>query len=535
MKKGYGRNTALEMRNMKDSTQIGKPWLKPVIAGAIGILLLIAAVRYFLPEDDWSSEAYTFAVRRGPLTISVLEAGTIKARDQVIIKNEVEGKTTILSLVKEGTMVKKGDLLIELDASRLQDEKIDQQIKVQNAEAAFIRARENLEVVKNQARSEKEKAELEAQFAKEDLVQYQEGEYPKDLKEANAKITLAREELQRAEEKVRWSSVLFKEQYISQSELEADQLSEQKTKLDLDLALADRDLLQNYTYKRKLTELQSNTKQTAMALERTRRKAAADIVQAEAEFRARESEFTRETAKLDKLNEQIAKTRITAPIDGLVVYATSAQSNWRGNTEPLAEGQEIREQQELIYLPATGSVMAEAKIHESNLDKVKIGLPVKVTVDAVPGRVFEGTVDTIAPLPDAVSVWLNPDLKLYASDILLQGDGTGLRTGMSCQVEIIVKQLDDVFYVPVQSVTRVDGVPTVYVGSGNRFSPRPVELGLDNNRMVRILNGLQFDEKILLNPPLAPDQKQKRQKEGNGASNPNGQPTNNERKSERGL
>jgi len=487
---------------------------KMFVAGTVILFLLAGISQCSADKQDMTDGNAIFTVRPGPLTISVLESGTIKAREQEIIKCEVEGKTTILSLVKEGTLVQKGDLLIELDASRLEDNKIDQQIRVQNAEAAFIRARENLEVVKNQAQSDQEKAELAFQFAKEDLVKYEEGEYPKELKEANTRITVAKEELWRAEEKLRWSQILYDEKYISQTELQADELSAQKAKLDLELAEGDLDLLRNYTYKRKVAELTSEVRQTELALTRTQRKAAADIVQAEAELWAKESEFTRETSKLDKINEQIAKTKIIAPIDGLVVYATSAQGNWRGNAEPLDEGQEVREQQELIYLPAPGSVMAEAKIHESSLEKVKIGMPVRVTVDAVPGRVFSGQVDTIAPLPDAVSVWLNPDLKLYASNIQLEGNSAGLRTGMSCRVEILVQQYDDVLFVPIQAVTKVDGQSVVYVVNGSRSQLRPVETGLDNNRMVHIESGLTAGEKILLNPPLAAKEiKQKKEQE----------------------
>jgi HlyD family secretion protein len=501
------------------------PYGKVLVVVTVIAFLLAGIISCSADNKEVMDGNAVFTVRRGPLTIRVLESGTIKASEQEIIKCEVEGKTTILSLVKEGTLVKNGDLLIELDASRLEDDKIDQQIRVQNAEAAFIQARENLEVVKNQAQSDQEKAELDYQFAKEDLVQYKEGQYPKDLKEANSRITVAKEELGRAEEKLRWSKILFDEKYISQTELQADELSAQKAKLDLELAEADRDLLRDYTYKRKIAELNSDVRQTELALKRTQRKAAADIVQAEAELRAKESEYTRESSKLDKINQQITKTKIIAPIDGLVVYATSAQGNWRGNAEPLDEGQEVREQQDLIYLPAPGSVMAEAKIHESSLEKVKIGMPVQVTVDAVPGRVFSGQVDTIAPLPDAVSVWLNPDLKLYASDIGLEGNSAGLRTGMSCRVEILVEQYQDVLFVPVQAVTKVDGREVVYVVNGSRSQIRPVQTGLDNNRMVHIESGLEVGEEILLNPPLAPKETKKaeeQEKKAPGATPPKG-------------
>jgi HlyD family secretion protein len=124
-------------------------------------------------------ETPTFTAKRGPLTISVMESGTIKARDQVIIKNEVEGRTSIITLVREGARVHKGDLLVELDASALQDGKIDQEIKVQNAEAAYINAQENLAIVTSQAASDVNQAQLTLEFAEKDLQKYERGQYPR--------------------------------------------------------------------------------------------------------------------------------------------------------------------------------------------------------------------------------------------------------------------------------------------------------------------------------------------------------------------
>jgi len=444
----------------------------------------------------------TFTVRRGPLTISVTEAGAIKPREQVTIKSEVEGQSTVISLVAEGERVKKGDLLMELDASRLQDERVDQQIRVQNGEAAFIRARENLAVTKNQADSDIARAELDYQFAQEDLANYQEGEFPTQLKKAESEITLAKEELERAAQKLEWSEKLFSEDYISRTELVGDRLAKKRAELEHELAQDSLRLLQEHTYKRKLAELESDVDQTKMALERVKRKAKADVVQAEADLKAKESEFERQKSKLEKIQEQIGKTKIYAPINGMVVYASSAKGSWRGNAEPLAEGQAVRERQELIYLPTADAMMAEVKVHESNLQKVRVGLPVHITVDALPGRVYAGTIAKIAPLPDAQSIWLNPDLKIFTTEIHIEVDGSTMHTGMSCQAEIVVEEYEDAVYVPVQAVFRVNGQPTAYVLENGVTAPRNVKLGLDNNRMARILEGLEPGEEVLLTPPL---------------------------------
>ncbi len=472
------------------------------VLAIIGIGALISVVSK--AKNDPTGNLATFVVKRGPLRISVTESGTIKARDQVILKNEVEGITSILSLVPEGTRVKNGDLLVELDASGLLDAKIDQQIKVQNTEAAFVGARENLAVVINQAKSDVDIAKLNLKFAKQDLEQYKEGEYPNQLKEANGLITLADEEVTRAQEKFDWSKTLFEEKYISQIELKADELALKRKALDFELAQSGLDLLQKYTYQRNLDQLESNVNQADMALERTNRKAKADVVQAEADLKAKESEYERQKDKLRKNLEQIEKTKIYAPADGLVIYATSARrGGWRSSTEPLDIGQTIRERQELIYLPTGSSVNAEVDIHETSLKKVGLHLPAIITVDALPGKTFLGEVARIAPLPDAQSMWLNPDLKVYNSEITVDGNDSSLRTGMSCKVEIVVKQFADATYVPVQAVLRVAGEPTVYVVSGENVEPRRVEIGIDNNRMVRIITGLQEGEVVLLTPPLS--------------------------------
>jgi len=455
---------------------------------------------------DTVSDHASFTVRRGPLRISVIESGTIKAREQVVIKNEVEGKTSIIYLIPEGTRVKKGQLLVELDASRLLDEKIDQQIKVQNTEAAFVGARENLAVVKNQAEADVDKAQLAYDFSKEDLKKYLEGDYPNQLKEAESRITLAKEEVTRSQEKVEWSRRLFNEKYISNTELTADELTLKKDILDLELTENNLDLLKNYTHKRRLAQLESDVKQAKMALERTIRKAKADVVQAGANLEAKKAEFERQKDKLKKTEIQIEKTKIYAPTEGLAVHATSVSSGGpprRRTIQPLDEGQEVRERQELIHLPTTSSAKVEVAIHEANLDKVRIGLPVKVTVDAIPGETFWGKVATIAPLPDAQSAWLNPDLKVYDTDIYLENTSDALRTGMSCKAEIIIEQHEQATYAPVQAVLRVGGKPTVYILKDKNLEPRTVEIGLDNNRMVRIISGLEPGEVVSLTPPLA--------------------------------
>lgn len=478
---------------------------KKLIFGGL-VIVAIIVISVFTAKSSKSSDTDLYIlkpVQRGPLVINVLEAGSIKPQEQIILKSAVEGRRSIIYLIPEGTFVKKGDLLVELDVSELETKRGDQVIVVQNAEAEKLIKADNLVVAQNQAKADIELAELKVRFAKEDLQKYKEGEYPKNLSEAEGNIKLAEEELERARDKMEWSKKLYDEKYLSETEMRSDELSWKRAELSLKTAKGNLDLLQNYTYKRQVAQLESDLSQAEMSLERTKRKAGASVNSAEASLRARELEHSRQLERLKYYEKQVTNAKIYAPMDGLVIYATSANNRW-GNREPLSEGMEIWERNELIYLPTASSFQAEVDVHESNLKKIKQGLKARITITALSGRDFSGVVSQVSPLPDAQKMWQNPDLKVYKTVIKLDDDsGELLKSGMNCMAEIIVEEFKDTLYVPLQCVVKESGKAKVYVLDKNgKAVAKDVEIGLDNNRNIQILSGLEEGELVIENPPL---------------------------------
>ncbi|MBW1916193.1 MAG: efflux transporter periplasmic adaptor subunit [Deltaproteobacteria bacterium] len=481
------------------------------------IVVSLIAITVYNKEED-TDEHPTYTVKQGPLKISVSTYGGIQAREKITIKSKLEGKkgATVLSLIDEGVKVKKGDLLIELDASSLIEKKLDQELKVQDREANFISGRENLAVVKNQAQSNIQKAQITYDFAVQDLQKYLDGEYPNQLKEAEANIVLKQEEATRAEDELKWSKKLYEDKYISESKLEADEFSLKKKLLDLEMAQNNLELLKNFTHKMKLAQLESDVHQTQMALDRTRLKAGADIIKTQSNLKARELRLIRQKSRLVKYEEQIKMAKIYAPADGTVIYSSSAAMSGgfgkgggggrgRSSTEPLAEGSSVRERQDLFQLPTGAGMDAVVGIYETSLDKVsRVGLPVEISIEMLPGEVFTGRVKSIGLLPDARSAYTNPDNKIYKA--VINVDNTPnislLRTGMNCTAEIIVEHHKETTYIPIQAVLFVDGKHTVYVEKDGLLEPRKVEIGMDNNSLVVIKSGLEAGEIVSLVPPL---------------------------------
>ena len=470
---------------------------KVLIVG--GVVLVLGAGWFFLRDGkaaEASDELYATVVE-GPLVISVEEFGEIRPSQEIVLKNEVQGRVSIITLVPEGTMVKEGDVLVQLDVSSKIDEKDSQEITLQNAKSALEVAREELEIQKNQAASDVELAEEAFLFAKEDLEKYEKGEYPSTLIDKKGQIALKEQQVKQAKDKYEWSKRLFEEKFISETELEGDELSWKSSQLTLESAQRDLEVLETYTHRRDLAKFRSDVKQKEMALLRTRKRAASSIAKAESDLRAKESEFRKQMQKLDKLTNQIDKATIRAPRDGQVVYAQGGR-----NREPLQEGQEVWERQELIRLPTADTFAAKINLHEGNLKSIATGMPVRVRCDALPDKVFTGTVSKIAPMPDNERRWMNEDLKEYPTDVLIDGGAGELKNGMGCKVEIVVEQYEKAVYVPVQCVVRVAGESCVWVRGRNGDERRAVKTGLSNNRFVRILEGLAAGEEVSLAPPL---------------------------------
>ena len=470
---------------------------KKIAVPAVLVLALAAFLAFRGGKEEAPATLYA-AVAEGPLVISVEEFGEIAPSQQIVLKNEVQGRVSIISLVPEGTMVQEGDVLVQLDVSSKIDERDSQEITLQNAQSALEVAREELEIQKNQAASDVELAEENFLFAKEDLAKYEEGEYPARLTDQKGQLMLKEQQVKQAKDKYEWSKKLYAENFISSTELEGDELSWKSSQLTFETAQRELVLLETYTHRRDLAKFRSDMKQKEMALLRTRKRAASSIAKAESDLRAKESEFRKQRQRLDKLTNQIAKATIRAPRSGQVVYAGENRSR-----EPLQEGQEVWERQELIRLPTADTFIAKFNLHEANLKAIATGMPVRVRCDAVPGKVYTGTVSKIAPMPDNERRWMNPDLKEYPTEVLIDGGAGEIKNGLGCKVEIVVEQYEKAIYVPVQCVVRIGGGSYVWVKAPGGDVRRAVEPGLANSRFIRILSGLSAGEEVSLAPPLA--------------------------------
>jgi HlyD family secretion protein len=445
-------------------------------------------------------------VRTGPLRISEVVRGNLEASDSISLKCEIEGRSTIIFLAEEGTFLNVGDLVVELDVSQLADELVAQEIEVKNAEAAYTKAREQYDIQVIQNESDVAAAELALELAELDLAKYtgnpeanEPGEWDNELAKAQETVLLREEELATAEKELTWAIKLHAEEFKSQNELEQKQFAKQRAEVQLGQAKRELDLIVKFGNRRKLAELQSDVDTRRRDISKTEKQAAAKIADFEAERESANFKLNREREQLQELKDQVGKSKIYAPEPGLLVYARE-KSRW-GSGDTIEEGDEVRERQELCTIPRQGGMTVKASIHETKLKKIQAGLPCLVTVDAFPNRTFEGRVDFVAVMADSGSWRSNPNQRLYKADISLLNPIRDMRPGMSCSVEILVKDLENATYVPRQSVFLDGGKTIVFKRTEAGIERCEVEVGMDNTKWVAIDSGLSEGDVVLLAPP----------------------------------
>ena len=479
-----------------------------MLAGSAGIALL--SIWLFDRNEGDDETTPVFEVVEGPLTIGITASGSVQSRDKVVLRSELEGRNTILWVVEDGVTVKAGDLLVEFDAASLVEKRNDQEITANTAHGNLIIAEERLEVTKGDCDANQLEREVTLDLANMELEKYEKGDFPEEKRQHEANIALADEELQRAAEKLEWSRRLAKEGFLTRTELQADELAMRRKEIDLEMAKTKMNVLTNYTVHQKRATLQSNVRKAARALARTAWQNKSQIRQGETEIVQRSREYYRATNRLAELNFQISKSKIFAPTNGIVLYASTAKRRWWEN--PLAAGESAVQRQDLIYIPLDEGMIIEFLVPEASLNKLEEGMMANVKVDAFPDRVFKGKLTKIGILPDAQSTRLNPDLKMFKCELECDFEDATARPGMSCDIELVKETYAKAIYCPIQCIARIDGGAYVYVRGVGGWMPRKVEVGLDNNRMIRILKGAKPGDVVMMAPPVKEEKDEEKER-----------------------
>jgi len=469
---------------------------RALLAGLVlaSTLLIYAAWSRLSPSGPGES-IQLFNVTRRSFPIVLREKGELKAANSIEIRSEVEGRATIIYLIDEGAQAKKGDLLVEMASDDIDDKTREAEIRVATAQAAYEAAAQSLEILKDEHASTIRKAELALRLAELALEKFKEGEVVQQRQDATLALKKAESQLGRYTETLKDSEELYKQKFLTKIELENDRFNKLAADLDHKQAQLAQEVLDKYTIPMATQEKESNVVEARKELERTRKAASAEEAKSTADVAARKSELAIVQDKLTRLRDQKSKTKVYAPTDGLVVYARTG-SMFRSETQ-IEKGVQVFERQALIELPDTRTMKVAIRVHEAQTEHLKRDLPATVEIEGFASRKLSGRVSKIAALADSQNRWLNPNLKEYETEIMLDGEFTDLKPGITARADILIVELSNVLAVPVQSVYVKDS-SYVFVDRGGHPEPVKVTPGMASNEYVEIKQGLAERDKVYL-------------------------------------
>jgi HlyD family secretion protein len=192
-------------------------------------------------------------------------------------------------------------------------------------------------------------------------------------------------------------------------------------------------------------------------------------------------------AQLESAKVELAKTVIAAPFAGIVAEVNVEVGEWVTPSPPLLTSPSV------VDLIDPKSIFISAPMDEVDSGEIRVGLPVKLTVDSRPGETFRGRVSRVAPYVvdvEAQNRTLEIEIELDDSEIAMT-----LLPGTSADAEVILETRSAVLRVPTSALLQNQ---TVLLLEDGELIEREVELGLRNWQFAEVENGLSGGEEIVI-------------------------------------
>ncbi len=472
----------------------------------------VAAVSIVAGGGYWALSRERDAASHGPTEIGtaakasfdiILTAnGELAAKKQTELRNTLEMESSISEVVEEGKFVKKGDQLVKLNDDEIQKQKDAETLEFTSATSEAVSAEKGYEIQEIDNRAAMSKAKVTLDLARLEYSKW-EAENAAKHQELELALRAANEDFERVSEKYEKAQKLFKREFLSADELKQDKVSLIEADSKLKTAEKALQVHDEFTQVKEKRKLQSEIDEAEAEVERVTRKNDSELSSKKAAWDKAKAELSQRQQRLDKLNRQLEACIIKAPTDGLVVYATSIKPEWYfDNQGPIAIGRKVHPNETIIVLPDTTEMLAQIKIHESLVGKVKPGQKATIKIDAAQGKVITGEVESVGIMAQSGG-WSDPNLREYEVKIALKGapEGVALKPSMRCEAQVTTQHVEDVMAVPLPAVFSDGARTVVYAIRGSRYQKLPVKIGRRSDTQAEVLSGLAEGEKVLLREP----------------------------------
>ena len=462
------------------------------------------------PADKKATGGETPAVHtvsEGPLKIEVSLKGVFEAESagEIILRPKAWKAFEVTKAVEPGTVVKKGDVLVQCEPNDLDEAIKELSTSQQIGELALKQAEENLRALEATNPLDLEASQRAKRLAAEDLDLFIKIHRPLSEKSANFMLRSAEDSLRNEKEELAQLEKMYKADDLTEETeeivLKRQRDSVRRAEFYVEMAKTMRD----QTLQVSLPREADLTKQIAARQEIAAAKAKVVLPlmlsQQRLEVEKLKQDRAKSQDKLKKLQADRAMMTILAPADGVVYYGQCVRGKWSGAEQvakSLRRSGMLQANDVFMTIVKPRPMFVRANVPEKQIAQVRPGLEGKVEAAAYPGKRFDATVTKVDAIPSGdefdtrLEVELNKGAKL-------------LMPGMSCTVKFVPYQKRFALTVPASAVFADEWDEQkqhVYLaGDGGKHTKRRVTVGRKTADRVEILEGLDAGDRILLERP----------------------------------
>ncbi|MBI1740966.1 MAG: efflux RND transporter periplasmic adaptor subunit [Candidatus Koribacter versatilis] len=219
---------------------------------------------------------------------------------------------------------------------------------------------------------------------------------------------------------------------------------------------------------------QADAQLNLLKQKQTRRYSKPEVARVEAQRREAQAAY-------DAAQDILAKSNVRAPFDG-IVYAL-----------PVKQGGFVSSGDLVLQLADLQKVQVRAFVDEPDVGKLAPGNPIEITWDAVPGRVWQGVVNTI---PSTVK--LRGSRNVGETTCILDNKDLKLLPNINVGVTVVTAERNNVLVVPREAVRMDDSKPYVLQVVGHELKRCDVETSISNLTQVEVTRGLALKDMVAI-------------------------------------
>jgi HlyD family secretion protein len=271
-----------------------------------------------------------------------------------------------------------------------------------------------------------------------------------------------------------------------ESDLEISRISQEISKINLEQAIYDSEV------SKKEINLKLETANIALAHAKEQIENKKKIQQEE--VYQKNLNIKQLKATLDDATRSVNSLYVISPNSGIAII----RDNWLTN-QKWTIGDQPWSGTTLIELPDMAAMLAEVKINEVDIAKIMPGLKADIKPDAFSDSIFHGKVITVANL--AQNKDSKSKIKIFPVQISIDGKSKSLLPGLTVSCKVIIREINDVLYLPLDAIFKDQLNDFVYVRAGSGFKKVPVKIGSANSDFAIVLEGLQENDELALADP----------------------------------